>query len=239
MANNGFRCFGVACTSHQISRQRYFRLPQCFRYYQYTHSTQKCIRQQQRCSSCAEKHHCRFCQATYKRCLLSGEARTAVSPDCTVRKVEIQKMIEARLPTVTPKLKAFNIQAAAFPGLPIRGATSGAPHNYWKSNTHGSSQPQTQTTLPNQASQSSTQPSPRSPTTPPIIDSNLAALIHFVKKFSGRAIRLQDKTLNKLYEENKLPNFKISKIMFTRYSAPPEASTPPDQPSNTSSASAN
>ncbi|XP_069177069.1 uncharacterized protein, partial [Procambarus clarkii] len=159
---NGFRCFGLACTPRQITREHYYQLRQCFKCYSYEHFTKSCPSQDQRCSKCAESHHFKQCTSDFLKCLLCQGHHTAVSAECPNRRQEIQKMTEARQANTTRREPStFNVQAANFPLLPGGGGASAQTASHWGPGSQPANQSSTQQQQPQlYSAESTSQPSP-------------------------------------------------------------------------------
>nr|XP_045590668.1 uncharacterized protein LOC123752686 [Procambarus clarkii] len=82
VCNLGFSAFGIKSGPDQITLQRFHKLKQCFKYFQYDHYSSACNIEIPKCSRCAGEHNYRECTSPTPKCALCNGAHIAISHLC-------------------------------------------------------------------------------------------------------------------------------------------------------------
>lgn len=83
----GVRAFSVIIPPQQLEKERHTNITQCYKCYQFTHTTNTCTDTTQHCSKCSATGHThKTCPSDVTKCLNCGLAHVAVSFDCQAKK---------------------------------------------------------------------------------------------------------------------------------------------------------
>nr|XP_045598936.1 sialidase-like [Procambarus clarkii] len=210
VCTQGLSAFGIMAEPDKINPQRFYKLKQCFKCFQYDHYSNACNNGTPKCSRCTGEHSYRECTNPTPKCALCNGPHIAISHLCPRRQEAIKQLHETE--TAARQQAAITIPAPPPPvnawGIPNQQQAQSVAQGGHQSTQH----PHNPTVIPEQTQNQTQQaPTPNSLATNPDPKPSLGAeLLTFAQiQFPDNPVKLLG-FWNSLRKDNGLPPVHMS-----------------------------
>ena len=138
----GLRFFDISHRLDLMERERSNKIPQCFKCFEYSHTSNECARKFALCSICGFDHHFSKCnRSNNPSCINCGGNHIAISKYCQIRQELIEKRERERQnlrnknmqppPSSIPSQTQYHVEFPHLPASPIDPQSPLIDDNYW------------------------------------------------------------------------------------------------------------